>query len=489
MALQSFYQATPYICYDLISMKQLSALDTTFLNLETDTTPMHVGCVGIYDPSTIPGGSLDSSEFVKNFERKLAKLPVMRQRHVSAPMGIDYPYWISDPEFNLDYHIRHIALPKPGNWRQLCAQAARIHERPLDLKRAPWEVYVISGLDAIEGIPEGSFALVSKMHHALIDGVRGIQILAALHDLSPKMSVPKNLEPIIVDRLPSGIELLTRAALNMPGNLMAKARATTRHALPLLRNMAGILLSNEKMPRMAPKTRFNTKVTSHRVFDAVSFDLKEIKALRQLVPGSTINDVMVAIVSGAMRRYLTGKGEQPEKSLRAMLPMNVSAAGSGAQGNHISFMFPSIHTDIEGSVERLVAIKQENEAAKSRQEKHNGQMLMDSTHLLPTTLTHLVIDKAIKYNIANRMKPLFNTVITNVPGPQLPLYQAGAKMLAMFGAGICYDTVGLFHIIFSYNGNITISFTSCLDMMPDTEHYATCLKRAMAEMKKNLPTT
>ncbi len=473
-------------------MKQLSALDTTFLNLETDTTPMHVGCVGIYDPSTMPGGSLDTSEFLKNFERKLAKLPVMRQRHVSAPMGIDYPYWISDPEFNLDYHIRHIALPKPGDWRQLCKQVARIHERPLDLKRAPWELYVISGLDAIEDIPEGCFALVSKMHHALIDGVRGIQILAALHDLSPKMSVPKNAEPIIVDRLPSGIELLTRAALNMPGNLMAKARATTRHALPLLRNIAGKLLSNEKMPRMAPKTRFNTKVTSHRAFNGVSFCLNEVKALRKLVPGSTVNDVMVAIVSGAMRRYLTSKGEQPETALRAMVPMNVSAAGggissSGTQGNHISFMFPSIHTDIADPVERLVAIKQENEAAKSRQEKHNGQIVMDSTHLLPTTLTHLVIDKAVKYNVANRMKPLFNTVITNVPGPQLPLYQAGAKMMAMYGAGICYDTVGLFHIIFSYNGKITISFISCLTMMPDTEHYATCLKRTMSEMKKKLP--
>ena len=147
-------------------MKQLSALDTTFLNLETGTTPMHVGCVAIYDSSTMPGGTLDFNEFLKNFERKLTRIPVLRQRHVSAPMGIDYPYWISDPDFSLDYHIRHIALPKPGDWSQLCTQASRLHARPLDLKRAPWELYVISGLDNIEGMPEGCFALVSKMHHA-----------------------------------------------------------------------------------------------------------------------------------------------------------------------------------------------------------------------------------------------------------------------------------------------------------------------------------
>ncbi len=469
-------------------MKQLSALDTTFLNLETGTTPMHVGCVAIYDSSTMPGGKLDFKEFLKNFERKLPRIPVLRQRHVSAPMGIDYPYWISDPHFSLDYHIRHIALPKPGNWEQLCTQAARLHARPLDLKHAPWELYVISGLDNIEGMPEGCFALVSKMHHALIDGVRGAQLLAALHDLSPKPSYPANVEPIIVDRVPTGVELVTRAALNMPGNLMAKAKATTRHAVPLLKDVAGKLLTSEKKRYLAPKTRFNQKVTSHRVFNAVSFELSDIKALRKLVPGSTVNDVMMTIISGGLRRYLNSKGELPEKPMSAMVPMNVMPGSQkNTQGNHISFMFPSIHSDEADHVKRMTAIHRENAEGKARQEKHNGQLLMDSTHLLPTTLTNLVIDKAVKYNVANRMKPLFNTVITNVPGPQLPLYHAGAKMLAFHGAGICYDTVGLFHIIFSYNGKISISFTSCQDMMPDPERYASCLKRTVAEMKQKLP--
>ena len=448
---------------------------------------MHVGCVAIYDSSTMPSGTLDFDGFMKNFEKKLTRIPVLRQRHVSPPMGIDYPYWISDPDFNLEYHIRHIALPKPGDWGQLCAQAARLHARPLDLKKAPWEIYVISGLDSIEGMPEGCFALVSKMHHALIDGVRGAQLMAALHDLTPNPSYPNKIEPIIVDRVPTNVELMTRAAMNMPGNLLAKAKATSRHAFPLFKDVAGKLLSGDKKPRMAPKTRFNKKVTSHRTFDAVSFDLNDIKQLRKLVPGSTINDIMVTIISGAMRNYLSSKGELPEKPMNAMMPMNVMPTAPGkTQGNHISFMFPSIHSDIADHVERLTAIHNETSAAKERQEKYKGQLVMDSTHLLPTTLTNVIIDKAIKYNVTNRMKPLFNTVITNVPGPQMPLYHAGAKMLAFHGAGICYDTVGLFHIIFSYNGKISISFTSCMEMMPDPERYASSLKRVVADMQKKL---
>lgn len=467
-------------------MKQLSALDTTFLSLETATTPMHVGCVAIYDPATMAKGQLDFAAFMSHFEQRLPRIPLLRQRHVCAPLGLDYPYWISDPDFRLDYHIRHIALPRPGNWQQLCTQVARLHARPLDLNHAPWELYVISGLDSIETMPAGCFALVSKMHHALIDGVRGAQLLAALHDLTLRPGPAPSPSTVIVDRVPTPVELLTRAALNMPGNLMARVKATTRQGMPLLRDMAGRLLSGGSRGILPPRTRFNGKVSPHRVFDAVSFDLNEIKALRKPVSGSTVNDVMMTIVSGALRHYLASKGELPATTLNALVPMNTMAAPTNTQGNHISFMFPAIHTDTADPVERLAAIHQDNNASKARQQKHDGQLLMDSSRLLPTTVTHLLIDRAIRYNLANRMKPLFNTVITNIPGPQLPLYHGGAKMLAFHGAGICYDTVGLFHIIFSYNGQISISFTSCQDMMPDPGRYASCLKKAQAEMARAL---
>ena len=417
-------------------MKQLSALDTTFLNLETDTTPMHVGCVAIYDPTTMPDGVFNFDTFLNNFEKKLARISILRQRHVNPPMGIDYPYWISDPDFTLNYHIRHISLPKPGDWGQLCTQVARIHAQPLDLQKPPWEIYILAGLNNIAGIPAGSFALVSKMHHALIDGVRGAQLLAALHDLTPTPSYSKKTEPVIVDRVPTAIELMTRAAINLPGSILSKARTTGRYALPLIKNVANKLLSNEKTLPQVPKTRFNKKVTSHRTFDAVSFDLKEIKQLRKLVPGSTINDIMVSIISGGMRRYLSSKSELPSQSMNAMIPINIASPAAGAvQGNHISFMFPSIHSDIADPVERLSAIHKENKVNKKKQASHKGQLIMDSTQLLPTTLTNIVVEKAIKYNFANKMQPLFNTVITNVPGPQMPLYHAGAKMLAFHGAG------------------------------------------------------
>ncbi|PJE80884.1 putative diacylglycerol O-acyltransferase [invertebrate metagenome] len=471
-------------------MKQLSALDTIFFNMETHTTPMHVGCVAIYDASSMPKGTFDFADVLNNFSIKMAELPVLRQRRVNPPMGIDYPYWISDPDFNLEYHLRQIALPQPGNWEQLCERASAIQAEPLDLEKPPWEIYIVTGLNSIEGVPEGSFALISKMHHALIDGVRGAQLLAAMHDLSPRMMPHKKArgaEPIVVERMPTGIELLSRAALHLPTNIMAKAKATSRYAMPLVREMANKILDTEKHPWI-PKTRFNHKVTGHRVFDAIDFKLNEIKALRSLLPGSTINDIMVAIISGGLHHYLKGRSELPANSMNAMVPVNVMPGqGMKQDGNHISFMFPLIHSNEADPVKRLTAIHFDNEKAKSNHKRHGGKMLMDSTHLLPTTLTHMVLDKAVRYNLIDKIKPLINTVITNVPGPQLPLYHAGAKMLRFYGMGVCYDSMGLFHIIFSYNGVISISFTSCQRMMPDQKAYVACLRRSFKELKKCLP--
>ncbi len=477
-------------------MEQLSPLDTAFLNMETGSTPMHVGSLGIYDQSTVKGRVLGFKDILKFFDDRLHKVPALRSRMVPVPMGLDYPYWITDPEFDIEFHLRHIALPHPGDWRQLCIQVARLHARPLDMSRPPWEIYIIEGLDNIKGLPKGCFGVVVKIHHALVDGMFGTQLMAALHDLSPVSTAVKVVtKPWVVDRVPTGVELVSRAAFNGFRNLSRKGSALIKRVLPsgidTIRStlLGGGNLDSAHMLLKAPRTRFNDRVSSHRAFEAVDFKLDKIKALKTAHGSASVNDVMVAIVSGALRRYLHIKGELPNESMTAMLPVSIRAESRNnheRHGNHISFMFPKIYTDLSDPRDRLDAIVAVTREGKEVQGHDGGSLLMDVAQLLPTTVTNLLLRTAMKYNVGHYMKPLFNTVITNVPGPQLPLYFAGAKLVNFYGTGISYDTMGLFHTIFSYNGNISLSVTCCRNMMPDPAFYADCLRYAYGELEKAL---
>ncbi|MTI15030.1 WS/DGAT/MGAT family O-acyltransferase [Sansalvadorimonas verongulae] len=473
-------------------MEQLSALDNLFLNMETGTTPMHVGSLAIYDTSTVPEGELTFKAVMKNLEARLHKAPMMRYRHVPVALGIDYPYWIADPDFDIEFHVRHIALPKPGDWRQLCIQFARLHARPLDMNRPPWEMYVIEGIDNVDGVPEGGMAIVLKAHHALVDGASGMQLMAALHDLTPARSITKYSEPWIVDRVPNQIELISRAGWNGMRRIAKRGSVMTRYARPLLGGLSRCLTKTSTCNLMkAPRTRFNGKVSPHRVFEAMSFDLKLVKMVKNSQPKVTINDVMMAVVSGGLRRYLKRKGELPDESLTAMVPVNIDPTRNdqkgATQGNHLSFMFPRIFTSEADPLERLRAINKANRAAKRTREDLGGQELMDAASLMPSTVTNLLMRSAVKYKLAGHIKPLFNTIITNVPGPQFPVYHTGAKLQKFFGAGLSYDTAGLFHVIFSYNGVITISITCCRKMMPDPEMYMDCLKQSWKELLAAIP--
>lgn len=469
-------------------MEQLSALDTAFLNLETSSTPMHVGSLGIYDPSTALGKTFGFKHVLRYFESRLSKIPELRSRRVDVPMGLDYPYWISDPDFDLEFHLRHIALPDPCDWRQLCIQVASLHARPLDMKHPPWEMYVIDGLGNIDGLPEGSFAIVCKVHHALMDGVFGVQMMTAMHDLCPNSKITVSDKPWIVDRIPSSVELLSRAVLNSARNIMNKGRMLGRYALPAAMHVIKKRLAGQNYsPFNAPKTRFNDHVKSCRVFEAVSFELSEIKALKSALPDITLNDVMVNIVAGALRRYLQSKNELPEESMTGMLPISIRQDGQHHQrGNKLSFMFPKIYTNIEDTIERLQAIHRATSEGKDASQQLDGIQALESAALLPITVTNLIMRSLVKYRVASYVRPFFNTVITNVPGPQLPLYHAGAKLISLYGSGICYDTMGLFHMLLSYNGNITISVTCCQRMMPDPTFYADCLHDSFKEMQQAL---
>jgi WS/DGAT/MGAT family acyltransferase len=303
-------------------MEQLSGLDASFLYLETGNMPMHIGSLAIYDQSTAPGGAVTFKDILRFFEKRVHKARAFRRRLVTVPMSLDHPYWIEDPDFDLEFHVRHIALPKPGDWRQLCIQTARLHARPLDITRPLWEAYVIEGLDNVAGVPEGSFALVTKLHHAAIDGVSGAEISKAIHDVSPEDTVESPDDDWNPERFPTSMELLGRSAVTTVKKPFEFASLLARNMPTAWRFGRGLLNKELQLTTKVPRTRFNANVSPHRVFDGRSFSLDEIRAIKGRIDGATVNDVIISVCGGALRRYLESKGELPKESLVAMAPVS-----------------------------------------------------------------------------------------------------------------------------------------------------------------------
>jgi WS/DGAT/MGAT family acyltransferase len=304
-------------------MQQLSGLDASFLYFETPNSPMHIGFISIYDQASAPGGQVTFRGILANVEKRLHLARCFRQRLAYVPLNLDHPYWIEDPDFDLEFHVRHIALPKPGDWRQLCIQAARLHSRPLDHNHPLWEMYVIEGLDNVPGLPKGSFAMVVKIHHAAIDGVSGVELIAALHDLEPDAKPRPPKQRWSPDPVPGSQELLGRTMLNNVRYPFRLGRVMTE-SIPAMARLRQELQAREfKTPAPVPRTRFNGTVTPHRVLEGRSFDLKAVRAIKNAVEGATVNDAVLAICGGALRKYLQDKRELPEHSLLAMAPISV----------------------------------------------------------------------------------------------------------------------------------------------------------------------
>lgn len=467
-------------------MQQLSGLDTTFLHLESATTPMHIGSLAIYDQTTAPGGQVTFKDILAFFESRLHQAPMFRQHLVNVPLDLDKPYWADDPAFDLEFHVRHIALPQPGDWRQLCIQTARLHARPLDMTRPLWEAYIIEGLDNVEGVPKGAFAMVTKVHHAAIDGVSGAEITAAIHDLSPQGARPdaqstEQPAPLHAPGLP---ELLTRMAVNHV-KMPVKFGRMLWNAAPSIGRMARGLAGKDLVaPSKAPRTRFNGNVSPHRVFDGRSFSLAEIKKIREAVPGCKLNDVVVAVCGGALRKYLQAHNELPERSLVAMAPVNLRASEhGGSAGNQVTAMSLPVRSDIDDPIDRLSAVYAESQAAKLMTSAAGPAIGPELAELIPTAAGGMLARLYASTGLAERLPPMFNTVITNVPGPPVPMYSMGSKMVTGFGLGPAVHGLGLFQPVLSYNGQLTISAVACRDMMPDPSFYAQCLQTSFDELK------
>lgn len=465
-------------------MRQLTGLDASFLYLETANSPMHIGGFSIYDPSTAPGGKVRFKQIVEHIHQRARRVPAMTSRLMTVPFSLDHPYWVADGDFDPEFHVRHIALPKPGDWRQLCILVSRIHARPLDRNRPLWEAYVIEGLDDVEGFPKGCFALFTKMHHAAIDGASGVEINSVLHDLSPDTATDMDkVTEFLVEQPPKKSEMLWQAQKNTL-RLPFRFIGITKDAAPSLYNAAkGVISGKLKRVGNIPRTRFNRNVSPHRVVDALRVSFEDVRSIKNAFPPVTVNDVALSIVGGALRQYLLAKDELPEPSLAALAPINIRTEDKkGAAGNEVSQMTVLLRTDIADPKERLLAVNESTRNAKELTNAIGAKTMTDYLQFTPSTLTAAAARLSSSLSLMNRVTPFYNCVVTNVPGPRIPLYFCGAKMQVSFPTGPAIDSVGLFQAISTYCDEFTITFSACREMLPDPEVYAQCLRDSLAAL-------
>ncbi|RNL65558.1 WS/DGAT/MGAT family O-acyltransferase [Zhongshania marina] len=457
-------------------MKQLDFLDSVFLSMDKSAIPMHIGVLNIYDMGTRSGEVLRFKDVLDAFRNSLPMTPSYRRKLKAVPFDIDRPYWIDDVDFDLEYHVRHIALPKPGDWRQLCILAARVFSRPLDMTRPLWECYVIEGLDNVEDIPKGSFALLFKYHHAAFDGKAAAEALySALHSESAEggKAYYDNFDP---EPTPAGSELLIRSYINA-----ISSPFTVIKRLSELVNIKSPQGKLRKAPKIEP-TRFNKPISPNRVFISENFELAKLKNIKNCIPGTTINDVVLAIVSGALREYLMSKEELPDTTLTSGVPMNIRVEGDTSGGNLVTILNVSLNTHIQDPVERLRAISDDVQQNKLYNDAVKVRKQIDALDGLPSAMLSLGVKAATRNILLERIRPPFNTIVTNVPGPQKPMYFCGAEMITTIGMGCPVNNLGLFHTVCSYNGWLRITPIGCREMLPDPDFYASCIQRSYKEL-------
>ena len=473
-------------------MKQLNIQDAGFVYQETKHTPMHICGLGIYDQSNNKKKRISFEETLTYIDDRLHSCPILMKKLYQVPGNWERPYWVEDEEFDISRHVFHHGLPAPGNEKQLHELVSRLISSQLDMKIPLWECHVIEGINEAEGVGEGSFAILTKVHHSCIDGSSGNNVVTVLHDLEPNgKPMPKpEAEEKTEERVPGKYEQMAKAyAMNMVTG-WEQSMSVAKH-LPSYAQVAADLYQG-KMESGAklsvPPTRFNKTPSTKRVFTSADFSLDEVKAVKN-AQGVTVNDVMVAVVAGGLRKYLDELGELPDESLGAMLPKNIrdESNSEDKEGNQVGGLMTDLHTDIADPIARLVAVNSSTQKAKAFSDAANTDLLFPNLMggFLYPRVGKALTKWAQKKGIMEKIGPLlFNTVITNVPGPNFGLYHAGAKMEVFSGVPPLPDGIGLAHAIYSYCGRINLSVMSCPKMLEDPVRYAECLKESFEELKE-----
>ncbi|WP_433463742.1 WS/DGAT/MGAT family O-acyltransferase [Spirillospora sp. CA-128828] len=477
-------------------MSQLTTVDATFLHAENGTTHAHIAGLGIVDAGTCPGGRLTVplvAELIRN-RAHLAPRP-LRQRLVQVPLGLDNPYWEDDPDFEPERHISEFGLPEPGTDRQLADLVAMLHEQPLDRSRPLWEMVLIQGLAG------GLTAVYVKVHHAAIDGVMAAETLAALLDLSPE---PRDLpaDEAAPARAPGTASMLgtglLRAATHPVRSAMSAARtAPYLDEIPGLSSIPGVglvssmvqgALRRPELPRAprvsAPPTPFNHPIGRRRSVACGELPLAEIKEIRRALGGS-VNDVVMALCATALRQWLDKRGDLPDRPLVAAVPVSLRRRADAAAepGNQVSIMTAPLATHVPDPAERYTSVRRDMDVAKRRFTGSSGGWVRDMSELLPVPIAGAVTRLALQAAPAVSLRPV-NLVISNVPGPQFPLYLCGAKVLGYYPISVITDVSGGLNItVFSYDGKVDVGIVACRDLVPDPSEIVDHLVDALDELK------
>ncbi len=467
-------------------MKQLKPQDAQFLYMEDGHVASHVTSIMICDQSTAPDGIVRFKEILSTIENRLGNSPLYSQKLMRLPFDFDFPYWVEDPHFELEYHVRHSRLPEPADWRQLCIHVARFHSRPLDMARPPWEIYIIEGLDNVEGYAEGSFACLMKMHHSAVDGTSAQQFMFSMMDLAPggpPMIPPPSGRKLTRATAVSASQVLTRAAINNATSPVKLANAAMKLTPRLAKLAAKRLAGRDEERRSVPMTRFNGSISPNRAFDAVTFDLADFKTIAKAFPEAKINDVVLAVCGGALRKYLKSKNELPIEPLIITAPINKRSGtgSSGHDGNDISAMTVPIFTNIANASERMKAIVKASQRAKQAKSGLSARIATDLAKHVPamtlSTVGSLLVSSGL---VGDRMS---NAIVSNVPGVQIPLYFCGAQISGVYAMAPIGAGMGLFITTPSYNNRISFSITTTRQIMPDTPYFMNCLKASLKELK------
>jgi WS/DGAT/MGAT family acyltransferase len=452
---------------------RLTGLDSSFLHLERDATHMHVAGCMVFD-----GAPPSYDELVEQIVARLHLIPRYRQRLAFVPFNQGRPVWVDDPYFNPHFHVRHTALPHPGSEALLKRLAGRVFSQALDRSRPLWELWLVEGLD------DDRFALLSKTHHALVDGISGVDIATVLFDSSPDPMPVAPPEHAWVPRpLPSGAQLLADSLLEratVPAEVVRGVRATLRGPRQIAGRaaeaLAGVGAVAKSGLQAAPESPFNVHIGPHRRFTWVRGDLAEFKAIKNSL-GGTVNDAVLAVVAGALGRYMRLQGLPTEGVvLKAMVPISVRAdVERGALGNKVAAMWGPLPVGITDPVEALLKISAEMEGIKDSGQAVGARVLTELSGFAPPT----IMAQAARLQARQR---LFNLVVTNVPGPQFPLYMLGRQLDAMFPMVPLAENTALGIAIMSYNGQLNFGLNADYDALPELEALADELRSAIEEL-------
>ncbi|WP_232680208.1 wax ester/triacylglycerol synthase family O-acyltransferase [Nocardioides sp. R-C-SC26] len=476
-------------------MDRLSGLDASFLYLETPAQLMHVCAMIVLDPSTMPprsdgGEGYEFTAFQREIERHVRDVPTFTRKLRRVPMGLDHPIWVRDKQFDIERHVHRLALPAPGGYKELVQLTSHLAGLPLDRSRPLWEMWIVEGYD------DGKIVCFAKMHHATVDGVSGSNLISHLCALEPdaepmasgtgeQHSRDVGSRELFVRGVASRLSLPVQAArlvgptASGVGRTIGRARAGTAMAAPLT----------------APRTSFNGTITGHRTIGLVDVDLGHVRAVKQAT-GTTVNDVVLAVTGGALRAYLEQRGELPESSLLASVPVSVRDSSRRSAGaNKVSSLFARLGTDTADPLERLRDMAERNRNAREHHDAISADSLQDWAEFAAPRTFGLAVRAYAGLRLAERHPVVHNLVISNVPGPPVPLYFLGAEILGLYPLGPVFHGAGLNVTVMSNNGRLHVGVIACRESVPDAEalvaHFPAELDRiraAVAADEQGLPT-